>query len=176
MSENKPNPQIHSFFYVAAFNIDGESIGMEKIEIDSLSSKWTENCAKYLERHGDNFDTPWDENLSFIRTRLTSASGTALITFSSNEKPAASIFLARGISQATELSVLKMFINSLRNTDLVRASARSIEPFEEMFSIEDRPLMVVVPWADPDITDNENKIVRELSMHLAAAYFTKKIE
>ena len=139
--------------------------------MESLSPKWLELCGEYLDHHGHHFNAPWSGALAHISTKFTSAHGTALVTFSANNRPAASILLASGESKDADLSVMKLFINSLLGVDAVRLGAVTDEPFREMLLIPDRPLMVVVPWGDESDDAQEQSVVRELSLHLAAAYF-----
>jgi hypothetical protein len=68
-------------FFVAPFAIDGEPEGVGRWELDKLSPKWLAMCDQYLELHGTSFDLPWPDGLSHIRTKFTSASGTALVNF-----------------------------------------------------------------------------------------------
>jgi hypothetical protein len=167
--ENKKNG-----FFIASFGINGEMEGIDHWAIDKLSSKWLEICSQYLAFHGASFDAPWSGDLSHIQTKFTAASGAALVTFSAMGKLVASIALASGNAQTTESSVLKMFVNSLRGVELVRAASISLEPFQGVFEIKERPLMVVVPWGDPKTTEQDNALVRELSIHTAGAFFLRE--
>ncbi|MFS2205191.1 hypothetical protein [Variovorax sp. Varisp36] len=170
MTEKNKEPFIATSFFVAAFGIDGEFVGIKKESLDSLSDKWIYICRDYLRHYGEDFDVPWSGNLSHIRTKFTSEAGAALATFSVDGKIASSIALSTGFSKEAELLVLKMFANSLRRIEIVKNSAKSSEPFEEIFSIDDRPLMILVQWADPEISEQDLHLIRELSLHFAAAY------
>lgn len=160
-------------FFVAAFAADGHLEGVHRWAAGSLSGKWVELCREYLDYHGDNFVASWSGELARLSTRLTSEQGVALVTFSLDGKAVASILLASGNAVRAEMSVMKLFINSLIGVDQVRLSATTDEPFREMLSMTDRPLMVVIPWADETVDDQEHALVRELSLHLAAAYFAR---
>lgn len=72
---------------------------------------------------------------------------------------------------AAESTVLDLFIASLRKVEMVRATASSDEPFAEVLRIRERPLLVVVPWPDPEISDPDEALVRKLGVHLAGAFF-----
>lgn len=160
-------------FYVAAFGADGCLVGASQWAVESLSPKWLELCGEYLDHYGNHFNAPWSGALAHISTKFTSEQGVALVTINVNERPAASILLASGKSKDADLSVMKLFINSLIGVDAVRLGAVSHEPFREMLSIPDRPLMVVVPWGDESDDAQEQSLVQELSLHLAAAYFLR---
>ena len=173
MIEQKTYSMRTSSFFVAAFSADGEIAGVNRRSLSALSEKWFDICKEYLSHYGDDFDAPWSGNLSHIKTKFISESGAALATFSSNERPAISIALVTGHSSEVESSVLKMFVNSLRNIEFVRASAKSSEPFEKIFSIESRPLAIIVPWGDPKISEQDQQVVQELSLHFSAAYLMR---
>ena len=160
-------------FYVAAFGMDGCLVGIQHWSADSMSTKWLNICGTYLDHYGNRFNSSWSGALSHIKTKFTSEQGVALVTMNSNDKPLASILLASGKSKDADLSVMKLFINSLIGVDLVRLNAATDEPFRAMLSIPERPLMVVVPWADEGADDQVHSLVRELSLHLAAAYFLR---
>ncbi|WP_267123466.1 hypothetical protein [Xanthomonas sacchari] len=158
-------------FCVAAFSADGSLVGTHQWEISSLSSRWLDVCIEYLDHHGTSFNAPWSGSLAHISTQFTSSEGVALVTFSSNGRPEASILLASGKSKEADLSVMKLFINSLVGVEFVQNSANIEEPFREMLSISERPLMVVVAWGDEGKDSQVYTVIRELSLHLAAAYF-----
>jgi hypothetical protein len=163
-----------SGFFVAPFVIDGEMEELGFWELGSLSGKWLATCGKYLDEHGDSFDETWGGNLSHIQTKFTAASGFALVTFEVNGLTASSIAFASGLSPVEELALLKMYVDSLRRVDVVRKSAASSEPFQKVFAIKERPLMVVVPWTNSAILPQDHALVRELAVHTAGAYFAKR--
>jgi hypothetical protein len=157
-------------FHIGAFAVDGNLLGLETSQTERLSRKWLAICKEYLDQHGSSFDETWSGKLSHIRTKLTAAAGVALVTFSANGRIVASLALASGQSAAAENSVLEMFAKSLRDTPLVRAVTRSPDAFQQILQIEERPLMIVVPWPDDATSDQDHKLVQELSLHLAAAF------
>jgi hypothetical protein len=160
-------------FLVAAFGIDGELEGTARFPFAKLSGKWLKICEEFLAAHGPVFEAGWSGNLAHIHTRLTSSSGAALVTFSANGKPAASIALASGLSATAELSVLEMFIHSLRRVEAVAAAATADDPFRDILHIKERPVMIVVPWPVAETSDQDHALVRELSTHLAGAFFSR---
>lgn len=162
-------------FFVAAFALDGTLEGIGRWSFEELSDKWLTLCDEYLAVHTSSFDELWSGNLAHIRTRLTRSSGVALVTFSAHGRVGVSIALASGARTAASSSVLKMFVNSLRNVTAVRSSTQSPEPFQQVLTVEERPVMMVVPWADPEISDQDDALMRELSIHLAAAFFRREV-
>lgn len=156
-------------FHVAAFAIDGTMEGFDFWPSNKLSEKWLKICRQYLTQHGNVFEASWAGNLSHIQTKVTKASGAALVTFSVRGKLAASLAMASGRSSAADDEVLRMFVDSLRRVELVRAVSRSARPFESIISIAKRPLLVVVPWPESTISDDDHACVQELAIHLTAA-------
>jgi hypothetical protein len=158
-------------FYVAAYSEAGDLEGVHNLDIFSMSEKWITLCGEYLNHHGNSFEASWSGVLSHIRTKFTSEKGVALVTISAHDRPLASILLASGKSKDAELSIIKMFINSLIGLNSVRLTTSSDEPFRGMLAISDRPLMIVVPHIDENVDERDHSLVRELSLHLAGAYF-----
>jgi len=159
--------------FVAPFSVDGELEGIDYWEFGKLSSKWLSICDEFLRGNGTSFNAPWSGNLSHIQTKFTASSGAALVTFSVNGRPAASVALASGLSLMAESEVMKMFVSSLRTVAMVSTAAKSAEPFQEVLSIKKRPVMIVVPWPDSTISQQYHALVRELAIHLAAAFFMR---
>ena len=160
-------------FFVAPFGTDGEPEGLDRWELSELSHKWLTICGEFLEHYGDCFDAAWSGPLSHIETRFTSAAGAALVTFRVRGRPVSISALAKGQSPQAESEVLNMFVESLRRINLVKAAATSPEPFQKVLNIEERPLMIVVPWPDAEVSDQDHELVRELELHTAGAFFTK---
>jgi hypothetical protein len=161
-----------SGFFIAPFAIDGEQQGVGYYDCEKLSQRWLKVCADYLAQHGASFDAPWSGNLSHIRTRGTATSDAALMTFSVNGRIAASLALARGTAPAAEREVLTMFADSLHRLKVVQAAAASPSPFSAILSLQERPLMVVVPWPDETISSDDEGLVRELSLHTGGAFLS----
>jgi hypothetical protein len=158
-------------FHVAAFAGNGELEGVGRWDADTLSPKWLRICGDFLAAHGSRFDAAWPGELAHVRTKFTATAGVALATFKVREKIASSLALSSGRESAAEHTVLDMFVRSLRNVEIVRATARSDDPFDAVLRIRERPLLVIVPWADPEISDPTEALVRKLSVHLAGAFF-----
>ena len=158
-------------FTVAAFSIDGALEGKGRWIYRNLSAKWSKICDELLREKGVNFNYTWTGPLSHIRTRLTSARGAGLCTIYVNDHVAMSILLLRGHDPGAERDMSRMFVSSLQKVHLVRSITRLSQPFAEALSLPERPLMAVVPFPDQSISDQENDEARELSLHLASAFF-----
>jgi hypothetical protein len=166
-------PGLNSGFFIVPFSLDGEAAGQSFWKSGDLSKKWLSTCNSFLNAHGAVFEDAWNGSLSHIRTRLTSTSGAALLTFVVREKVAASVLLLSGIAPAIDNDVAKMFVESMRRCAPAMAAAPSNASFNQVLSIQSRPLMVVVPWPELTVSDHDHEIVRELGLHLAAAFFAK---
>jgi hypothetical protein len=164
-----------SGFFIAVFGIDGEPEGFDYWDLSSLSEKWLTLCKEFLEHHGSAFDEAWSGPLSHIATRFTAGSGAALATFRVSGRLVALLALASGHSPQAEHEVVSMFVESLRGLDLIRAATSSPKPFQGMLDIKERPLMIVVPWPDESITDQDHNLVRELGLHTAGAFFAREV-
>ncbi len=162
-------------FFVAAFGIDGAPEGVAYWEPGSLSAKWIAVCDAYLEVQGNCFTARWSGPLSHIQTKLTIASGVGVAMFSVQGRLVASVALASGLSPTVETETLQMFVDSLRKVALVRHAAVSPDPFQNALAISERPLMVVVPWPDSAISEQDHSLVRELAIHTAGAFFARNL-
>lgn len=163
-----------TIFEVAAFDPSGLLVGTSHRRLCDLSEKWLTIASAYLTKHGDSFKADWGGPLAHLKTQVTSSDGVGLVLFFANDVLVASIALLSGLKPDTELSVLKMFVNSLRKTELVQASAANEIPFEDVFQLATRPLIVVVPWGDGSVAEQDDELVRELTLHLGAAFFQEQ--
>jgi hypothetical protein len=68
-----------------------------------------------------------------------------------------------------------MFVDSMCAVTLTTEVHRDGKPFAKILSIKQRPLMLVVPSGDPKIRDEDHELVRELAIHLAAAFFARRL-
>jgi hypothetical protein len=157
-------------FFVASFAIDGTLEGKGRWIYRDLSTRWSSICDELLSEEGVNFDHTWRGELSHIRTKLTSARGAGICTIFVNDHVGASILLLRGDDRAAERDVSRLFVSSLQKAPLVQTSAGSTEPFMEVLSMSERPLMAAVPFPDESISDQDHGVARELSLHLASAF------
>jgi hypothetical protein len=157
-------------FDVICFAFDGELLGQERQALSDLSAKWLSVCGDFLASYAPVFDASLGGPLDHIRFKWTASDGTALVTVSTHGMITSSFALASGVSPGTERKVLTMFVESLRNTDIVKQVANSSEPFAEILTTSDRPLLCIVIW-NANVTEQDGDLVRELTMHLAGAYF-----
>lgn len=158
-------------FEIAAFDPSGALLGTSNRRLCDLSEKWLAIAAAYLALHGANFKADWGGPLAHLVTQVTSSDGVALVSFYADGVLVVSSALLCGVNADTEISVLKMFVHSLRKTEIVRATAVNEMPFEDIFQLRSRPLMVVVPWGDIRVTEQDDELVQELALHFGAAYF-----
>jgi hypothetical protein len=158
-------------FYIAPFSIDGTLMGVGFWKRADLSGFWIEVCRDLMKKHGCNFDTFLEKQLSHLRMKLTSAKGTALLTLFAQAKPLSSCLLLSGASKDADQQAVGMFVESIRKTSLVRAASAGLEPFAAIPGLDERPLMVVVPWPDETVSDHDHELVRELGLHFAGAFF-----
>ena len=66
-----------------------------------------------------------------------------------------------------------MFVDTMRRVPLVQQGAATEKPFESVFTLAERPLYVVVLWANPRISTEDQQSVQELENHLAAALLAR---
>jgi hypothetical protein len=151
-------------FYIAPFAFDGQLEGIGQWSLSKLSPKWLSLCRDLIEEKGDSFQCA----IPLPPVHVTSRNGTALVSFRVRDQPATSAALSGAVPEA-DSAVLRMFVESLRDTPLVKEAATSTTPFEAAFSIVARPLYIVIPWASPDISDADMELVTQFQNHLAGA-------
>ncbi|HEY5721555.1 MAG TPA: hypothetical protein VIT45_04460 [Allosphingosinicella sp.] len=159
-------------FHIAAFALDGKLEGISRLEPSDLSDEWRGAAGDLLQSGGPMFDYNWPTKLSHIRTKFASVQGTATATFLVFGEIAASVLLLRGSESPAQVQITALFVQSLANSDPVRELAAGSAPFEALQTIEERPLMAVMPWMSEGIEQRDHDLVRELAIHLAAAYFS----
>src|ERR1700678_2067870 len=79
-------------FHIAAYGIDGEQAGLGFWEASQWSSVWLGVCTEFVDAHGADFNASWGGKLNEVRTKFTSASGSAVVTFFVRDRVASSIF------------------------------------------------------------------------------------
>lgn len=163
-------------FHTAPFGIDGQLEGEGFWHFAQLSEKWVDICGDALEHFGPAFDHEWAGPLSFVRTKLTSADDCAIVTIYLRDHVASSLLLLRGDNVVAEEAARTAFIKSLAETQLVRSAAHYsgvVRPFDQANVLNQRPLVIVVAVPDEAFSEEDFKLARELSLHLAGAYFLK---
>jgi hypothetical protein len=158
-------------FHSAAFHPDGELWAMQFKAYPELHQERLTSAHSFLNRMGPNFRASWGEDLADLETKLTAANGCALATFYVGGGIASSHLLLSGQDLETELQLAQSFVASLRRVRLVQLGAKSLEPFEEILQLKQRPLDVVVLWANPTAPTDRNQLAFDLSVHLAGAFF-----
>jgi hypothetical protein len=162
-------------FYIAPYSIDGAMKGVGFWKRSDLSGFWIEVCRDLMKEKGSNFDALLEKQLSHLRVKLTSAKGAALLMLFARERPLSSSLLLSGTSMDADQQASGMFVESVRKTNVVREVAPVTEPFASIFGINERPLMVVIPWPDETVSDQDHELVRELGLHLAGAFFEANV-
>lgn len=158
-------------FHIAAFALNGELEGIRRCAPGELSGEWQSVADELLRTAGPIFDYSWPAKLSHIRTKFASVQGTATATFLVFGEIAASVLLMGGGGSPAEAEIMSLFVQSMANSDPVRELAGESRPFDQLRTLEERPLMVVMPWMSEGVEPRDHDLVRELAVHLAAAYF-----
>jgi hypothetical protein len=166
MAEETPD----GTFYVAPFAVDGELLGVGRWDVASLSPRWLIVCERMIRAHGGSFRASFGQALSHIEVKLTAASGVGLGTFYAHGRVVVSTAYLRGGDADAEGEVVQMLINSLRKVSVTRQVTASDRAFEAMATIAERPLHLVVAWADENVSKQDQDVVTELATHFAAAY------
>ena len=65
--------------------------------------------------------------------------------------------------------MLTMFAESVRASTLRYQVSGISNPFHEMTTFTERPIAMVLPWAQSSISEEDHEIANELMRHLAAA-------
>jgi len=155
-------------YYVAPFVFNGEFLGVAEWNVSDLSVRWLGFARELLCASGSSFKCSLPDPFERVSLKFTSTQGAALVNFELDGMPAASSVYLRGDNMVTELEVLQMFVKSMRGVEAVRRTQATSEPFNEIFSVTERPLHIVIPWP----TDEKNdSIIRELNNHFAVAFF-----
>jgi hypothetical protein len=111
--------------------------------------------------------------LQHIHIQLTSSNAAALVTLTVHDQPVSSAVALTGSDPAADAEVLRMFVDSMRNVWLVKQAAATPTPFAAVFGLAQRPLYVVIPWANPRLSAEDQQLVHELDNHLAAALLAR---
>jgi hypothetical protein len=158
-------------YYVAPFSADGELVGVTGRSLAELSPRWLAFCSGMLDARGPAFRCAVPlPPLEHITLKFTSAQGAALLTFLVRGRVATSGVALRGTHPAADAELLASYVDSMRRVRLVQQAAKTATPFEAALALAQRPLYIVVPWADPDIADADMDLVRDLNTHTAAAF------
>ena len=159
-----------SKFFVAPFANAGELVGVGAWELSALSPEWLGLCERMLRELGPTFHVALEGPLSHLEIKLTSAGGAGLGTFYAHGHIVISTAYLRGLETHSEDEMLQMFVSSLRRVELVQRFRTDESPFGEIFSVSERPLHVVVAWGNPNVSEEDERLIEELSNHFAGAF------
>lgn len=159
-------------FHVAPV-ADGSLVGTGFWRFSQISNVWLEVAQEFLQRNGSSFRASWGNDLAGFETRLTESQGAALCTFFVDGHLASSHLYLSGLNPREESEVTSLFIDSLRRVRSVQLAATSASPFDEVRRLRERPLDIAVVWSPEAVDETRLQMVRELSIHLAAAFFLK---
>jgi hypothetical protein len=163
-------------FSVAAFEVDGTLVGIGEMAIANLSTEWLDVWRGLIDRHGVVFDVNLQGPLSHIRVKCTSTAGAALLLVYSRDRPASSAAVVCGVAAATETQVLTLFADSIREaTASVHGDDPAATPFAMIPTLEQRPLLVAVPWPDDLVSDQDRELATELTWHFAGAFIGRQL-
>ena len=155
-------------FHLAVFEVDGSLEGTAQWLHKNLAPQWLRVCEELLEFKGRTFDHRWTGELSHIRTKVTSTGSVGICTVYFQDHIASSMLMMTGREGGAETQVAEMFVSSL---GVSLPSGHDVsEPFGALFSLKQRPLVAVVPIPDPAIPDEDDNLIRELSLHFASAF------
>lgn len=155
-------------FIIAPFGIDGVMEGKAKWKIADLSPKWTGICSDLIAATGPSLDHSLGGPLSHLRIRSSDTDGATHITISVHDRPVSLAALASGKSSKADANALASFFGAILEAS-ARFRADNRQAFGDMMTMPDRPLLVVVPWPDELISDQEHDLARELMLHFTAA-------
>jgi hypothetical protein len=167
-------PDAEEGFFISVFSAFGDFEGKGWWGYEKLSEKWTALCRDLLVNLGEVFDYQWSDQLSHVRTKLTSAQGVGVCTIFIKDQVVSSMLLMAGKNEAAEQDAVSMYVSSLRDTVPSSMLKQVDGTFSEVASIAERPLMVVVPFPNNEVSEQDQDIVRELSWHFAAAFFQEQ--
>lgn len=153
-------------FWIAPFGADGNAEGLGFWDFSKLSARWLQFFGGVFRANPSSFDCSLTDNLSHVGVKLTSVSGAALVTISYSRRIASSLLLLIGGAPEKDREPVRMFVESLKRTTIVKASG-SDNPFGKLFEIEERPLVAVVPWPSEAV---DHDLVKEIGLHLAGAF------
>jgi len=163
-------------FWIAPFVLDGELLGVGEWRFEDLSSRWIEVCTSLIEQYGPVFDENLQGPFSHIRIRCTATGSGAMVILYAHDLAASSSVIVLGTAPAAEAQMLAMFAENICASTLRYQVSGLSKPFDEMTTLPQRPIAMVVPWAQSSISEQDHDLVTELMRHLAAALILKLSE
>jgi hypothetical protein len=168
----KQGDRVTQAYHVAVFTPDGALEGTGTQPLADLSRKWLDFCSAMLRAHEPSFRASLGGPLQHLEVKLTSAAGDAIGTFYTHGQTAVSTLYLGGQSGPAEHELTAMFVASLRRSMPPQAPGLGGSAFAEVHALDQRPLHVVVVWANPTVADEDYDLLREFSTHFAAAFFS----
>jgi hypothetical protein len=156
-------------FYLAVYSGDGMFHGVREWRYASLAEHWISTLSSFLKIQGDKFRASLGGPLSHVEIQFTSISGSALVTIYVNKNIAISGALASGNTDI-DAQIIQMFHSSILKSKFLSTFIEG-ERFQGMATINERPLAIIVPWANPQVSDTDIEMTQEMFWHLAGAYF-----
>jgi hypothetical protein len=92
-----------------------------------------------------------------------------MVIIYAHELAASSFIVVLGTVPAAEAHMLAMFAESVRASTRHYQVSGLLNPFHEMTTLRERPITMVVPWAQSSISQQDHELVNELMRHFAAA-------
>ena len=158
-------------FHVAPFSMDGESMGRGYWNESQLSMGTASICAEMLRAEAAVFQKTLEGSLSHIDLQFTSGNGSAIVTFYVRGNAALSGLMLSDKSPASDQQVADMFLSSVRASSHKLLGSTRPDAFEEIRSLDSKPMLVVIPWNSDMIADEDYSLIQEFCVHLAAAFF-----
>ncbi|MBB4841501.1 hypothetical protein HNP52_004605 [Sphingomonas kyeonggiensis] len=149
-------------FWIAPFAIDGELLGVGARLFDELSQHWIGVCASLIDHYGPVFDQPLQGPLSHLRIKCTAVESAAMVVVYAHGQPVSSFAVATGAVPSADTQVLAMFAESIRSSTRQFQVSNIDMPFCEIAVMDQRPLMVVVPWPQSSIAEQDHELAKEL--------------
>jgi len=136
--------------------------------IDNINSDIADNLTFELSRRKVTIPSPIGD-LDLI---WTSFGGYAIALLFKDGKLVNTILLVPGRSEE-ENEHIEHYVNTWRSADVVKELVADSEsmPFDEVFSIQDRPLMVSMNWAT--LKPEEYNKIANYDLEIASYYFSK---
>jgi hypothetical protein len=163
-------------FTIVAFDATGQPMGRTQFCAPQSLLGRAADFESLLSDHGEQFEVDVQIGPQIVHLRLTGARGAALGTLTIRNQLAGSFLLLAADQPRVEHEVLQLFHHSLTKSVSRLGVSPDARAFESLFTVAERPLLIVVPWGGIDLTDDENEAARDITIELATAYFHRSRE
>jgi len=160
-------------FFIAVFLIDGEQEGFYYWEYSKLNDQWSEVYTNQFKSSGFSFDVAIAPNHPQMRVKVMGESRMLLATLTHEGKVALSALLLTGAEPNAESELVQMFVESLRASVKAQFMIDTSGFFEGIKHIAERPLMIVIPWANHPRGPEDDSLLRDLGLGLAKTFFER---